>query len=174
MCNTCQEKQDVNWVYEPRDSTYVLARCGIWEAQLAMEVYAKGQVMIVAKQGSKDVPAFLGEQCKDIPEPDNLMKLIQDVSKRMVHELECCQKVYLASLNESGKELHFWLIPRYERHKELLGIDGFALIADLRDAWVRREIRDKWDMPPKPEDGRKKLNDKWQKYADDYVKKFQG
>ena len=175
MCNTCQKEEEVKWVCEPKDSTYVLARCGMWEAKLATEVYAKGQIVVGPNdEHESDVPAFLGQPCKNIPEHDKLMKLIQEVCKRMVEKLPCCEMVYLASLNESSKGLHFWLIPRTKQHKEVLGIDGFVLMAELRNNWVRREIQDRWNMPPSPDkDGQKKLNNKWQEYANDYKKMFQ-
>jgi len=168
-------EENVEWVFlwDQEHKTYILARCGMWEAKLATEVYAKGQVMIFPTEDRiNDVPSFLGQECKNIPQSVNLIKLIQEVSKRMVNRLKC-ELVYLASLNESRRGLHFWLIPREKEHKEFLGIDGFPLIAELRNDWVRREIRDKWDMPPKPEDGRGDLNARWQKYADEYKAKFQ-
>jgi diadenosine tetraphosphate (Ap4A) HIT family hydrolase len=174
MSDIWDKEENVEWIFQRKDRTYVLAKCTMWEAELATEVYAKGQTMVGPNdERRKDVPAFLGQQGMNIPQRDNLMRLIEEVSKRMVERLEGCEKVYLASLNESNRGLHFWLIPRKKEDKEFLGIDGFVLIAELRNHWVRREIQNKWDMPPKPQDGRGDLNARWQKYADEYKGKFQ-
>jgi len=174
MCNVRQKAEDVKWVFTQSEFTYVLATCGLWEAQLATEVYPKGQVMIVPAEGQeKKVPCFLGDKRNRIPQPDNLIRLIEEVSNAMVGKLKC-EMVYLASLNESRNGMHFWLIPRYKEHKDLLGIDGFPLMSELRNDFVRRKICSTWDMPPDPSGTEKKeIKNRWKVYAEEYKKKVQ-
>lgn len=177
--------ENVEWIFkiDKKNNKYILAKCGMWEAELAMEVYAKGQVRISPNVKNKSkITCYWGQKGKEVVQPTNLIKLIQDVSERMVDRLHC-KLVYLASLNESGLNnkknlIHFWLIPRYKEHKELLGIDGFVLISELRNNWVEREKTGewvKWNMPPKPtksKKGRDDLNKMWEKYAKEYIQKF--
>lgn len=174
MVDTDPKGGKVSWVFGwDNETTLVLAGCGPWEAQLAKDVYSKGQVFIVPK---KKAPDFLGDETREIPEPEALIRLIENVSIVMVRALPNCTKVYLVSLNEGGGPLHFWLIPLNDsEHKDFLDSkdgedrdnDGFTLMAELRNKFVDRKRSGKWGtMPPCPP------NKEWRKYAEDYKKKF--
>jgi hypothetical protein len=167
-----------------KGNTYVLAKCGVWRAELARNVYSKGQVFIMLDNTSFcSFPNYLGEKCKRIPEPENLIGLIESVSKAMVEALPDCEKVYLASLNEGGNRLHFWLIPRNGTgHKEFLEQkgpsgeknDGFALMAKLREDFLKRRESGNWeDMVPPPDcKSHPEWQESWEKYANDCFEKF--
>jgi len=187
---------EVIWTLSAKQEelSYVVANCGIWQAELAYDVYSKGQVMILAANWKKDTaPFFLGQHDKVIPEPENLMTLIDEVSRLMVKALKC-QKVYLASLNESKTlGLHFRLIPRYNddiedrsfvNHKRFLeqdlegvaGVknDGFNLLSELRNKFIRAKRDNKWGrMPPQADkDGDWEWNDAWRTYAEALIQNF--
>lgn len=179
--------QKVEWIFKRPDRfTFILAKCGIWEAQLAKSVYSKGQVFIFPGKKSKEsVPAFLGDATTNIPDPNNLIKLIDEVSRVMVQALPDCEKVYLASLNKGrDRILHFWLMPRNKHeHMEFLEMkgqsgnkvnDGFALLANLRNGFVNSKRTGNWNkMPPEPsEKGQEDLNKEWLEYAQAYEKMF--
>jgi hypothetical protein len=180
----CEE--NVKWVFRWSDGPdLLLATCGIWEAHLAKDVYSKGQVFIYVKsEHSGSVPDFLGEPDHDIDNPSNLMKLIQDVSKAMVQVVPC-DRVYLASLNESTKHpAHFWLIPRNkDYHKQFLDEedacgnsknDGFNLISKLRNEFVDRQKKHSpWGtMPPCPDKDEPEWTQAWIKYAKEMEGQF--
>jgi len=182
MLDTDSKEGEVKWVFrwdKEKENTLVLAECGSWEAQLARDVYSKGQVFIFPKEKAPD---FLGDETREIPEPKSLISLIEDVSIAMVKALPNCAKVYLASLNESSStQLHFWLIPRNNsKHQDFLNIekadvkinDGFTLIAKLRKKFVDRQSSGEWgSMPPYPF-GSEVDRKEWCKYAEDYEGKF--
>jgi diadenosine tetraphosphate (Ap4A) HIT family hydrolase len=193
MFNTGQRNEKVSWVFRwDNDTTLILAECGIWEAQLARDVYSKGQIFVCPKaQKENKVQNFLGGS-KDITCQDKLIKLIADVSNAMVQVLHC-EKVYLVSMNESeDKPLHFWLIPRYgANHKDESFIDhesflnrplkkycgekydGLNLLSALRNKFIEAMCENKWgNMPPKPINCKKDWKRKWLEYAKDYESKF--
>jgi hypothetical protein len=125
----------------------VLAQCGNWEAQLALEVYLYGQVFILpkkpgGKESSKNGGIVLGKG--PIKDKVNLIELIDVVSRVIVEGLrhkiigECCERVYLAALSESD-DLHFWLFPRYEKDREKVEkVSGFFLISDYVREYLQR------------------------------------
>lgn len=203
MSDCEQNVEKTEWVFSwDNEITLILAKCGIWEAQLARDVYSKGQIFVCPKTQQKGkFPKFLGES-KTIDCQDKLIKLIADVSNAMVQALHC-EKVYLASMNESkDKPLHFWLIPRYgANHKDKSFIDhesflnkqlkplkkycgethdGLNLLSELRNKFIEDLCKNEWgDMPPTPDKCKYKLakdweanKEIWRKYAEEYEEIF--
>jgi len=96
---------------------------------------------------------------------------------------ECkCQNVYVVSLNEGDFEnvqgdrkaslgIHFRLLPRYQHDEYFLkrinedgtDNDGFAMTAEWRKQYLRREKGDKLPDWQKP---RKEFPDEWKKCAE--------
>ncbi len=144
-----------------------LKRRGKWLAELAhSELYSEGLIFIMYED-TNAVPAYFRQTILPvfIPEPENLMLLIDEVSRAMVAGLTCsrscrckCQNVYVVSLNESdfkevqnGKApslgIHFRLLPRYQHDMGFLSQldndgnlnDGLALMAEWRRQYLHRE-----------------------------------
>jgi len=134
-----------------------LYKCGIWIAEKAIgedECYSPGEIFIKANYGeSFKVPLFLGKA--DIPEGDNLLKLIDIVSQAMVKGLALERedgRVYLVALGESQKMgIHFRLLPRYRADQGFLNEldpdvneqnDGLALMAHWRKQFLHKKKKD--------------------------------
>jgi len=185
------EKQ--GWVYQDDGKKeVVLYRNGMWEARLATTVYSKGQVTVCAPQ--EKCPTFLGQPNSPIDDKVELVECIEEVSQKMVEALKC-NKVYLVSLNESEKGVHFWLIPRYRansqgqsyvNHEEFLKNkpwwywkeehDGYNLLSELRNRFIEAKYTgQRRHMPPHPT---KDLNPQedlknWRAYAKKCVTLFE-
>lgn len=129
----------------------VLYKIGIWIAEAAeKECYSSGEIFIKAKEDERfSVPKFLGEA--SIPDSENLIRLIDTVSHEMVKALELKRedgRVYLVSLGENKKGLHFRLLPRYRDAQGILDEldseikdtnDGLALMARWRKQYMLKE-----------------------------------
>ena len=125
-----------------------LYKLGIWIAEPAHgEFYSPGAVFIRAKHDEVfRVPRFLGEG--DIPDRQDLLKLIDIVSQEMVKALKC-DRVYLVSLGESiDLGVHLRLLPRYREDQGFLGEldaevettnDGLALMARWRKQYLLKK-----------------------------------
>ena len=138
-----------------------LYKLGIWIAEPGNEeFYSPGEIFIKAKEDQVfKVPKSLGEG--DIPDKENLLELINVVSKAMIETLDC-EKIYCVSLGESKDpkdSLHFRLLPRYREDKEILNEfnavvgeknDGLALMAIWRKQFLHK--RKSRDSNPKPFD----------------------
>lgn len=128
-----------------------LYQLGIWIADAGEdEFYSPGEIFIEAQEDEAfRVPRFLGA-C-DIPDSQNLLKLIDIVSQAMVKGVGC-ERVYLVCLCESERKnsrLHFRLLPRYESDKGFLDEldpdvdetnDGLALMARWRKQFLLKRI----------------------------------
>jgi len=125
---------------------------GIWVAEPAKkEFYSPGAIFIKAKEDELfKVPRFLGEG--NIPERENLLKLIDIVSQAIINALELERengRVYLVCLCEGPKlGLHFRLFPRYKSDKGFLDElddeikhtnDGLALMARWRKQFLLKK-----------------------------------
>jgi hypothetical protein len=182
----------VKWQLDSANVTEPLATCGKWKAELGCdELYSEGLVFIlyaVNEAVNEKVPEFFGKE-QSIPEPEEAMTLITQVSERMVKNLICsqpcrcrCQNVYVVSLNEGDFEkvqknekaapgLHFRLLPRYQHDEGFLKRidkdgdenDGLALMAEWRKQFLLRDKTGKWGDFPRP---RKKYPCEWTRYAE--------
>lgn len=129
-----------------------LYKLGIWFAEPAdpgkeenkRECYSPGEIFIKGKEDERfRIPQFLGEG--NIPDSENLIRLIDVVSQEMVKSLGC-KRVYLVSLESEGEDrLHFRLLPRYESDQGILNEvdpevnetnDGLALMARWRKQFL--------------------------------------
>ena len=159
----------------------VLYKLGIWFAEPAdpgkeeskRECYSPGEIFIKAKEDELcKVPRFLGEG--NIPDSENLIRLIDVVSQEMVKSLGC-KRVYLVSLESEGKDrLHFRLLPRYESDKGFLNDldpeinntnDGFALMAHWRKQFLLKEGRPFEKLCKAHEEAIKKIEEELHKLA---------
>lgn len=138
-----------------------LYKLGIWIAEPAHgEFYSPGAIFIKAQEHDLfRVPRFLGEG--DIPDRQDLLKLIDIVSQEMVKALELERedgRVYLVSLGESTDHgLHFRLLPRYREDQGILDEldseikatnDGLALMARWRKQFLLKDKQKSTDSKP--------------------------
>ena len=168
----------VEWQFDVPDvDEALLAKCGCWRAELAhKDIYSEGLVFI--KESGTSVPAHFGHPGVAIPEPGNLVRLIEQVSRAMAEGLTCsfpckckCENVYVTSLNEGDFKnvqekkpqsvgVHFRLLPRYahdysfltEIGSDSIPNDGFALMAHWRQQFLQRKATGKWGSFPQPYD----------------------
>jgi hypothetical protein len=179
----------VKWQFNVPDADEaLLAKCRCWAAELAYkDVYSEGLVFI--KESGKSVPAYFGYPQVTLPEPRNLIRLIEQVSQAMVAGLTCswpceckCQNVHVVSLNEGDFEkvqrnekaslgVHFRLLPRYQHDEYFLkrinddgtDNDGFALMAEWRKQF---QLREKTGRLPDFQKPREKPRWKWRESAE--------
>lgn len=131
----------------------ILYKLGNWIAEPGKtepgreEFYSPGEVFIRADsdEGFR-VPRFLGEG--NTPQRENLLKLIDVVSQEMIETIPC-ELVYLVSLGENKKGLHFRLLPRYHDDQGILDEldneikdtnDGLALMARWRKQFLLKKM----------------------------------
>ncbi|MBN1972819.1 MAG: hypothetical protein JW787_04225 [Sedimentisphaerales bacterium] len=131
-----------------KESFLTIYHKGIWKAEPGIdEFYSPGEIFIkVNNKKSSKVQVSLGKD--DIPDKNNLIEIIDEVSQAMIKSLGC-ERVYCVSLCESESDLHFRLFPRYredegfldEYDKEIEDTnDGFALMAKWRRQFILKNL----------------------------------
>jgi hypothetical protein len=162
-----------------------VAMCGHWMVTLARNaIYSPGLLFVEPIEEKKgEWPLCLGDlragEIRSVPEPDELFRLVDELSVRMREHMRCilhdqcrCRNVYLISLNENKGRypLHFRLWPRYDHDQHMMDMlgktgeqtDGFALMAFWREQYLRRLQTNEWGHWPPDKD---RNPDAWRQYA---------